>query len=1033
VLNNIIKFSLNNKYLILLGSVLLVVFGVRTASNMDVDVFPDLTAPTVVVMTDAHGMASEEVERLVTFPIETAMNGATDVRRVRSSSAKGFSFVVVEFDWGTNIFKSRTIVSVKLISVTARMPLGVGQPLLAPQSSVMGEIFFIGMQADNTSMMELRTIAEWNVKPLILATGGVSQVTIIGGDFKQYQVLANPQKMKYYQVSMAELAEVCKGISQNSTGGVVRQFGNEYVVRGMARSADVETLGSSYLKSNNGKPVKINDVADVVIGSAPKMGYASENGKPAIIISISKQPSANTLAVTQRIEENLSLLQKTLPGDVKLDTKIFRQADFIETSVNNVQNALMEGGIFVIIVLFIFLGSFRTTIISLLAIPLSLLGAILVLKMLGMTINTMSLGGMAIAIGSLVDDAIIDVENVYKRLRQNRAKPESEKQTAFTVVFEASKEIRASILNATLIIMVAFLPLFFLSGMEGRMLQPLGISFVVALFVSLVVAMTLTPLLSKMLLSDEKYLAKNEKEKWLVRKLTFYYEQSLTWSLHHKKTVIFSTLGLLVVSLLAFSTFGRSFLPEFNEGALTLSVITKPGTSLEESNRLGTLVETEMLAIAEVSSTARRTGRGELDEHSQTTNSAEIDINFKLKERSQQEFMAEVRATLTRIPGIAYTVGQPLGHRIDHMLSGTRANIAVKLFGTDLNKMFSIGNQVKSSIVDVEGLVDVNVDQQIEIPQIQIRANREMLAQYGITIGQFNEFVDISFGGEKLADIYEGQRSFDLVLRLNKDYTETVEGIRSALIDTHDGKKVPLEQVADIVSVSGPSSVSRENVQRKIVISANVAGRDLRSVVKDIQTNINQKIKLPEGYRIEYGGQFESEAKASNTLMLTSLIAILIIFLLLFQEFKNFKLAGIILLNLPLALIGGVFAIWVTSGILSIPAIIGFITLFGLATRNGILLISNYQKLEKQGISLLETVTKGSSDRLNAILMTALTAALALIPMAYKGDLAGNEIQSPMAKVILGGLLTSTLLNIYIVPIVYSILNSRGITKSENK
>jgi len=1033
VLNNIIKFSLNNKYLILLGSVLLVVFGVRTASNMDVDVFPDLTAPTVVVMTDAHGMASEEVERLVTFPIETAMNGATDVRRVRSSSAQGFSFVWVEFDWGTDIFKARQIVSEKLISVAARMPLGVGQPLLAPQSSVMGEIFFIGMQADNTSMMELRTIAEWNVKPLILATGGVSQVTIIGGDFKQYQVLANPQKMKYYQVSMAELAEVCKGISQNSTGGVVRQFGNEYVVRGMARSADVETLGSSYLKSNNGKPVKINDVADVVIGSAPKMGYASENGKPAIIISISKQPSANTLAVTQRIEENLSLLQKTLPGDVKLDTKIFRQADFIETSVNNVQNALMEGGIFVIIVLFIFLGSFRTTIISLLAIPLSLLGAILVLKMLGMTINTMSLGGMAIAIGSLVDDAIIDVENVYKRLRQNRAKPESEKQTAFTVVFEASKEIRASILNATLIIMVAFLPLFFLSGMEGRMLQPLGISFVVALFVSLVVAMTLTPLLSKMLLSDEKYLAKNEKEKWLVRKLTFYYEQSLTWSLHHKKTVIFSTLGLLVVSLLAFSTFGRSFLPEFNEGALTLSVITKPGTSLEESNRLGTLVETEMLAIAEVSSTARRTGRGELDEHSQTTNSAEIDINFKLKERSQQEFMAEVRATLTRIPGIAYTVGQPLGHRIDHMLSGTRANIAVKLFGTDLNKMFSIGNQVKSSIVDVEGLVDVNVDQQIEIPQIQIRANREMLAQYGITIGQFNEFVDISFGGEKLADIYEGQRSFDLVLRLNKDYTETVEGIRSALIDTHDGKKVPLEQVADIVSVSGPSSVSRENVQRKIVISANVAGRDLRSVVKDIQTNINQKIKLPEGYRIEYGGQFESEAKASNTLMLTSLIAILIIFLLLFQEFKNFKLAGIILLNLPLALIGGVFAIWVTSGILSIPAIIGFITLFGLATRNGILLISNYQKLEKQGISLLETVTKGSSDRLNAILMTALTAALALIPMAYKGDLAGNEIQSPMAKVILGGLLTSTLLNIYIVPIVYSILNSRGITKSENK
>jgi CzcA family heavy metal efflux pump len=996
---------------------------------MDVDVFPDLTAPTVVVMTDAHGMASEEVERLVTFPIETAMNGATDVRRVRSASSQGFSFVWVEFDWGTDIFKARQIVSEKLISVSSNMPLGVGQPVLAPQSSVMGEIFFIGMQADSTSMMDLRTMAEWNVKPLILATGGVSQVTIIGGDYKQYQVLANPQKMKYYQVSMTELAEICKGASQNSTGGIVRQFGNEYVVRGIARTSDIDILGNSYIKSNNGKPVRINDVAEVVIGSAPKIGYASGNAKPAIIISISKQPNANTLNVTQRIEENLAVLQKTLPKDVKLDTRIFRQADFIETSVSNVQNALMEGGIFVIIVLFVFLGSFRTTIISLLAIPISLLGAILVMKILGMTINTMSLGGMAIAIGSLVDDAVIDVENVYKRLRQNRTKPEHQRQSSFTVVFEASKEIRASILNATLIIMVAFLPLFFLSGMEGRMLQPLGIAFIVSLFVSLVVAMTLTPLLSKMLLSDEKYLAKNEKEKWLVRKLTYHYEQSLTWTLQHKKAVIFSTLGMFVIALFAFSTFGRSFLPEFNEGALTLSVVTKPGTSLEESNRLGNLVETELLSIPEISSTARRTGRGELDEHSQTTNSAEIDVNFRLRERSQPEFMAEVRTTLARIPGIAYTVGQPLGHRIDHMLSGTRANIAIKLFGTDLNKMFSIGNQVKSAIVDVEGLVDVNVDQQVEIPQIQIRANRDMLAQYGITIEQFNEFVDISFGGEKLADIYEGQRSFDLVLRLNKDYTESIDGIRSALIDTHDGKKVPLEQVADIVSVSGPSSISRENVQRKIVISANVAERDLRSVVKDIQTNINEDIDLPEGYRIEYGGQFESEAKASQTLMLTSILAIIIIFLLLFQEFQNFKLAGIILLNLPLALIGGVFSIWVTSGILSIPAIIGFITLFGLATRNGILLISNYQKLQNQGVSLYETVTKGSSDRLNAILMTALTAALALIPMAFKGDLAGKEIQSPMAKVILGGLMTSTLLNIYIVPIVYNILNRRGIIK----
>lgn len=1031
MINSIIKFSLNNKYLILLLAVILIIFGVRTAKNMDVDVFPDLTAPTVVVMTDAHGMASEEVERLVTFPIETAVNGATDVRRVRSASSQGFSFVWVEFDWGTDIFKARQIVSEKLITVSSGMPLGVGQPTLAPQSSVMGEMFFIGVQADSTSLMDIRTISDWNVKPMLLATTGVSQVTIIGGDYKQYQVLANPQKMKFYDVSITELANICKGISQNSSGGVIRQYGNEYVVRGMARSSDLEELSNSVIKTKNGKPVILSDVCTVEIGSAVKMGYASENGKPAIIISVSKQPNTNTLDLTKRIETNLEVLKKTLPADVKLDTKIFRQADFIETSVSNVQNALIEGAIFVIIILFIFLGSFRTTIISLLAIPLSLLGAILVMKLFDLNINTMSLGGMAIAIGLLVDDAIIYVENVYKRLRQNHVKPDNLKESTFTVVFDALKEIQASILNATFIIIVAFLPLFFLSGMEGRMLIPLGISFIVALFVSLIVAMTLTPLLCKMLLTNEKYLNKNIKEKWLVRILSGYYEKSLVWSLSHKRVVLFSSLGLFVSAIIAFSTMGRSFLPEFNEGSLTLSAICKPGTSLEESNRLGNLMETELLSIPEVLSTARRTGRGELDEHSQKTNSAEIDVNFKLKDRSNEEFLADVRKKLAGVPGIAATVGQPLGHRIDHMLSGTRANIAIKIFGNDLNKLFTLGNEVKSSVSGIEGLVDVNVDQQIEIPQIQIKANRNMLAQYGITIEQFNEFVDIAFGGEKLADIYEGQRRFDLILRLDKDYTETIDGIKSSLIDTYDGNKIPLEEVADIVSVSGPSSVSRENVQRKIVVSANVSGRDLRSVVNDIKKAVDGKVKLPEGYGIEYGGQFESEAKASQTLMLTSIIAIFIIFLLLYQEFKNFKLAGIILLNLPLALIGGVFAIYFTSGMLSIPAIIGFITLFGIATRNGILLISNYNNMQNKGTSLYETVTKGSIDRLNPILMTALTAALALIPLALRGDLSGNEIQSPMAKVILGGLLTSTLLNMYIVPIVYSILRNRGILKNE--
>jgi len=1020
MLNKIIKFSLSNKLFILLSAIVLMVAGTYTAGKMDVDVFPDLTAPTVVVLTDAHGMAAEEVERLVTFPIETAINGATDVRRVRSASMQGFSFVWIEFDWGTDIFKARQIVSEKMVSLASMIPSGL-EPELAPQSSVMGEILFVGLQSDSSSMMDLRTIAEWNIKPVILATGGVSQVTIIGGDFKQYQILADPVKMSHSNVSLDELTAVCSGMSMNSSGGVVRQYGNEYNVRGIARTSNIEDLGKSFIKLNGGKPVYLRDVAEVKIGDAAKMGHASQNGKPAVIISIAKQPNINTLKVTENIERNLEQLKKSLPKNVKMDTKIFRQADFIETSVNNVQKALLEGALFVIVILFIFLGSFRTTIISIIAIPLSLLGAIIVLYFLGLNINTMSLGGMAIAIGSLVDDAIIDVENVYKRLKQNHKKSGDDRVSKFTVVFEASKEIRASILNATLIIIVAFIPLFFLSGMEGRMLKPLGIAYIVALFVSLIVAMTITPLLCKMLLSKDKYLNRKHKDSWLAGKLSVIYEKSLVWSLKHKKIVILSSLVLFIVSLLAFTSMGRSFLPDFNEGSLTIGAVSKPGISLDESNKLGNLIESELLSIPEVKSTARRTGRGELDEHSQTTNSAEIDVNFELKDRSREEFMADVRAKLAGVPGIASTVGQPLGHRIDHMISGTRASIAIKLFGTDISKMFMLGNQIKSAIVDVEGLVDVNVEQQTEVPQIQIRANRDMLASYGITIEEFNHFVTFALAGEKVGDIYEGQRSFDLVLRYKEDYSKSIEGIKSALIDTHDGRKVPLEQVAEVVSVTGPNSISRENVQRKLVISANVAERDMRSIVKDIQTNIDTKIKLPEGYRVEYGGQFESESKASQTLLLASILAICIIFLLLYQEFKDIALAGIVLLNLPLALIGGVFSIYFTSSVISIPAIIGFITLFGIATRNGILLITQYQRLRCENASLTDTIVYGSVDRLNPILMTALTAALALIPLAMSGDVSGNEIQSPMAKVILGGLLTSSLLNIYVVPGVYMI------------
>lgn len=1031
MINKIIKFSLNNKLFVLLGAVLLIVGGIYSGQKMDIDVFPDLTAPTVVVMTDAQGMAAEEVERLVTFPIETAVNGATNVRRVRSASSQGFSFVWVEFDWGADIFQARQVVSEKMVTLSDILPPGI-TPELAPQSSIMGEILFIGLQADTTSMMDLRTIADWIIKPAILGTGGVSLVTIIGGDYKQFQILADPIRMDAYGVTMRELEQIGSTISNGSSGGVVRDYGNEFALRGMARTNSLEELGATFVKTVDGKPVVVSDVADVMIGSAQKMGYASRNGNPAVILSISKQPNINTLNVTRNIENNLDEIMASLPDDVKLDSKIFRQADFIESSVKNVGSSLIEGAIFVIIILFLFLASFRTTVISVIAIPLSLLGTMIILHLLGMNINTMTLGGMAIAIGSLVDDAIIDVENVYKRLRQNHQKPKEDRLPVITVVYEASKEIRASILNATFIIITAFIPLFFLSGMEGRMLKPLGTAYIISLFVSLIVAMTITPLMCKLMISDDKYLNKKNEDSVLTRFLLKWYEKSLKWVLRNEKKVIYPTIIAFVVTIGLFFTMGQSFLPEFNEGALTITAVTNPNASLEVSHEIGGIIERELLKIPEVTSTARRTGRGELDEHSQATNSAEIDVNYDLGKRKPEAFFADVRETLAGIPGIATTVGQPLGHRIDHMLSGTRANIAIKLFGTDLSHLFMMGNKIKSSIEGIEGLVDISVEQQTETPQLQIRANRGMLARHGITIEDFNRYIELAFSGEKLSEIYEGQRSFDLVLRLNKNYTESVDQIKSALIDTENGKKVPLEEVADIVSVGGPNSISRENVQRNIVISANVAGRDLKGAVADIKTKIGAEIDMPEGYRIEYGGQFENAEKASRTLLLTSILAIFIIFLLLYGEFKDITLSGIVLINLPLALIGGVLAVYFSSGVISIPSIIGFITLFGIATRNGILLISRYKHLQEDGEPLYETILHGSIDRLSPILMTALTAALALIPLVINGDKPGNEIQSPMAVVVLGGLLTSTLLNIYVIPIVYETIQKRRL-KNEKK
>lgn len=1032
MLNKIIRFSLENKLFVLVGALLLVIGGYTSMRQMDIDVFPDLTAPTVVVMTDAHRMAAEEVERLVTFPIETAMNGATNVRRVRSSSMMGYSFVWVEFDWGMDVYRARQIVSEKMVTLEEALPDGV-TPILAPQSSVMGEILFVGLQADSTSMMDLRTMAEWVVKPAILSTGGVSQVTIIGGDLKQYQVLVDPVKMAHYDITMHEMQAVCQSMCVNSVGGVVRDFGNEYALRGMGRTTDLEELGKTYIKTVNDKPVVVSDVAEVVLGSAVKMGYASLNAEDAVILSISKQPNINTLEVTKNIERSLKEIKKSLPDDVTMDTKIFRQADFIEASVSNVARALVEGAVLVIVILILFLGSFRTTIISVVAIPLSLLGSFIVMHLLGMNINTMTLGGMCIAIGSLVDDAIIDVENVYKRLRQNHLKPKEQRESPLEIVYNGSCEIRTSILNATLITIVAFTPIFFLSGMEGRMLKPLGIAYIIASLMSLVTALTTTPLLCRLMLTDEKYLVKQEKENWLSKNLIAIYGRSLQWALGHKKSILGGTLVLLVIALGMFFNMGQSFLPDFNEGSLTISAVCKPGVSLYENNNLGKIIERELLSIPEVTSTARRTGRGELDEHSQSTNGAEIDVNFELRDRSQEEFLADVREKMASVPGIASTVGQPLGHRIDHMLTGTRASIAIKIFGPDLTQLFMTANDIKAEIEGIEGLVDVSVEQQTETPELQIRAKRDMLARHKITMEEFNHYIELAFSGDKISEVYEGQRSFDLVLRLNENYTESIEGIKSAMIVNGDGVMIPLEEVAEIVSVGGPNSISRENVQRKIVVSANTAGRDVVSIVNEIEQRVNDNVNIPENYLVEYGGQFQSAKKASRTLMIMTIIAIFVIFLLLYGEFKDVTLSAIVLLNLPLALIGGVFAIFITSNTVSIPAIIGFITLFGIATRNGILLISRYQYGTTQGHALRQSIIDGSKDRLTPILMTALTSALALIPMVMNGNASGNEIQSPMAVVVLGGLLTSSFLNMYVIPIVYEMIYSRKNSSQNNE
>ena len=1046
MLNKIISFSLHNRPVILFFSVLLMVVGIWTACKMEVDVFPDLNAPTVVVMTEAQGMASEEVERLVTFPIETAVNGATDVRRVRSSSTTGFSVVWVEFDWGTDIYRDRQIVSEKLATIGDALPQGVGQPTLGPQSSILGEVMFIGLTADSTSMGDLRTLADWTVRPQLLATGGVAQVTVMGGDIMEYQIRIHPERMRHYGVTLTQVMDATRNMNRNASGGVLYERGNEYIVRGVLTTANTELLGQAVVATTaKGQPVVLADVADVEMGvKSPKMGLASVSGKPAVLLTVTKQPSTSTLELTGKLDEVVEQMRSALPKDVKVNTQLYRQQNFIDSSISNIKKSLVEGGIFVVLVLFIFLMNARTTVISLVTIPLSLLITMLVLHVMGLTINTMSIGGMAIAIGSLVDDAIVDVENVFKRLRQNARLPKEQRQSKLDVIFHASHEVRMPILNSTLIIVVSFVPLFFLSGLEGRMLAPLGVSFIVSLFASTVVALTLTPVLCSYLLKDgagsEEGRVKSEKlngeklngeelngdshhgsgsqePRW-VRAMKVRYEQLLMRVLDGPKRAILIVTGVLVVlTLVLFFNLGRSFLPPFNEGSFTINVSTLPGVSFEESDRMGEQAERLLLQVPEVKDVARKTGRAELDEHALGVNTSEMEVPFELKDRSKEEVMADIRSKLRTLPGVNVEIGQPISHRIDAMLSGTKAGIAIKVFGPDLTTLHSIGLQIQQATRSIDGVTDLNVEQQVERPQLVIRPRRLLLASNGITLPQFAAYVNAALGGEVVSQVQDGGKTFDLTVRMADEDINSIDHIRNMLIDTADGRQVCLSDVADIFSSAGPNTISRENAQRKLVVSANAQGRDLRSVVNDMRQSIETNVKLPDGYRVEYGGQFESEASASRLLLGLSVVSIVVILLLLYLQFRSWKQSVVVLLNLPLALIGGVLALVVTGGVVSIPAIIGFISLFGMATRGGMLLVDRYNELARHGLSRREVVLRGSLDRLLPILMTALSSGLALIPLALGSSLPGNEIQSPMAQVMLGGLLTSTLLNLIIVPL----------------
>lgn len=1024
MLNILIKNALQNRFVVLIFAFVLLLIGTWTTTQVDVDVFPDLTAPTVTVMTEAHGMSAEEIERLVTFPLESVLNGAPDVRRIRSSSTAGLSTIWVEFDWGTDIYRARQIVNERLNAAQSRLPNNSDAPVMAPIASIMGEIQMIALSSDSLSSIALHDLANWYIKPRLLAVEGIAKIVIYGGSEKEYQVLADPARLKFHHVSLDELHKALQQLNHNASGGYLEQHGKQYLISAKGRVRSLKDIETALVKMDGHIAVRVADVATVQIGAAPKQGNASINGKDAITITLLKQPQANTLALTKAVDQALEDLADNLPKDVVLNPNLFKQGNFIATSINNLQQVLLEGIFFVILILFLFLMEWRTTLISVLTIPLSLLVSILVLYGFDFSINTMTLGGLAIAVGVLVDDAIVDVENVYKRLRQNAILPLEQQKNKLDIIYEATFEVRASILNSSLIIMVSFVPLFFLDGVEGRLLQPLGWAFLIVIGVSLLVAVAVTPALCSILLQPKAQDLEQQavQHTWLIKQLMAVYRRVLNKSLQRIPWVLSIAVVLLCTALLTLSQLGRSFLPDFNEGSLTISVVVPPETSLTATNLINRQIETLLLELPEIQLVGRRTGRASMDEHAQSHYASEIEVPLHMQARNKAAVLAEIRQKIGNIPGVTINIGQPISHRIDHMISGTRSNIALKLFGEDLTTLQQLGHQIKQVIQPIEGVVDVTLDQKTEIPHLYIYPKIELLARSGITIAEFSEFVEVALGGKTVLQVYENQRSYNLKLRLQKSSRDEIEDLQQLTIENYEGMPIPFAKVAHIVSSSSPERINRENVRRQLVIAANVADRDLRSVVQEIKQRIQERVELPDSYYLEYSGQFENEEQATNRLLLTSVLALCVILFLLWREFRAIKVAAIILLNLPLALIGGVFMIYLSSGILSIASTIGFISLFGIATRNGMLLIARYQVLLTDGADLKTAIMEGSIDRLNPILMTATTTALALIPLLLASGQAGNEIQSPMAWVIVGGLISSTLLNLLVIPCTFYLL-----------